>query len=382
MKLNYDCLWNCNQRSCCCPQCEKAQRGSVGPQGPAGPTGPAGPKGETGERGPVGPKGEPGLIGETGAQGPAGTRGSRGPQGIQGEQGPQGEPGTPGGPPGPQGDIGPQGPAGTDGLTPNIGTNGNWWIGDTDSEISAQGPKGDTGEQGPQGDTGPQGPAGANGLTPYIGTNGNWWVGETDTGVAAQGPAGPTGSAETSSGGTIIPYASGTIETLLWTVDGGMSKNAILLGFGNSAESTLFPITTLADFSNALPESTNFAFVSPRAGTITDIYASYVVTLAESIGPEGLGPTIVDGTMTVSCQIYIAPTGTTVFSPVSDTLLNLSPSISVAVIGESLTNNLSNLSVSISAGDQILLVFTVTNSLDTSSASFLVGYASAGIAIS
>lgn len=31
--------------------------------------------------------------------------------------------------------------------------------------------------------------AGEDGETPYIGANGNWWIGETDTGVQAQGPA-------------------------------------------------------------------------------------------------------------------------------------------------------------------------------------------------
>lgn len=65
------------------------------------------------------------------------------------------------------------------GKAPSNGENGNWFIGDQDTGISAQGPageagsKGDAGEQGPKGDkgdtgvagsTGPQGPAGAPGL--------------------------------------------------------------------------------------------------------------------------------------------------------------------------------------------------------------------------
>ena len=29
--------------------------------------------------------------------------------------------------------------------------------------------------------------------TPYVGENGNWWVGEQDQGVAAQGPRGEKG---------------------------------------------------------------------------------------------------------------------------------------------------------------------------------------------
>ena len=33
----------------------------------------------------------------------------------------------------------------------------------------------------------------SDGKTPYIGDNGNWWIGETDTGVPATGPAGQDG---------------------------------------------------------------------------------------------------------------------------------------------------------------------------------------------
>lgn len=32
-----------------------------------------------------------------------------------------------------------------------------------------------------------------NGLTPYIGDNGNWWIGETDTGTKAEGVDGKDG---------------------------------------------------------------------------------------------------------------------------------------------------------------------------------------------
>ena len=38
-----------------------------------------------------------------------------------------------------------------------------------------------------------RGPAGEDGETPYIGENGNWWIGETDLKVPAQGEAGPAG---------------------------------------------------------------------------------------------------------------------------------------------------------------------------------------------
>ena len=51
-------------------------------------------------------------------------------------------------------------PAGVDGITPHIGDNGNWYLGDTDTGVAAAGAKGDKGDKG---NTGPQGPAGAPG---------------------------------------------------------------------------------------------------------------------------------------------------------------------------------------------------------------------------
>ncbi len=123
--------------------------------------------------------------------------------------------------------------------TPYIGENGNWWIGEEDLGVQAQGPQGEKGETGEKGDKGNRGPSGDdgesvtvtdvkvisdgitdtytiyfsdgttttltvtngedgekgdkgdkgnpgyNGDTPYIGKNGNWWVGNKDTGVLA-----------------------------------------------------------------------------------------------------------------------------------------------------------------------------------------------------
>lgn len=62
---------------------------------------------------------------------------------------------------GDKGDKGDPGPAGADGVTPTIGENGNWYLGETDTgkpSRGLQGPKGDTGDQGPQGLPGPTGP--------------------------------------------------------------------------------------------------------------------------------------------------------------------------------------------------------------------------------
>ena len=148
---------------------------------------------------------------------------------------------------------GTKGDPGADGITPHIGDNGNWYIGEEDTGKPSRGvtgAKGDAGATGPAGPVGPQGPAGASGkdghspvvtatksgktttisvdgaaiatvedgvdgkpgaagsdgITPHIGDNGNWYIGSTDTGkpsrgatgangqAGPQGPAGPAGS--------------------------------------------------------------------------------------------------------------------------------------------------------------------------------------------
>lgn len=80
--------------------------------------------------------------------------------------------------------------AGQDGLTPYIGSNGNWWIGSTDTGVSAEGSNGTDGKDGADGEDGQDG---KDGLTPYIGANGNWWIGYTDTGISAAGVDGKDG---------------------------------------------------------------------------------------------------------------------------------------------------------------------------------------------
>ena len=54
--------------------------------------------------------------------------------------------------------------------------NGNWWVGNTDLGVKAQGNPGTNGQNGQPGRDG------QNGETPRIGDNGNWWIGNQDTG--------------------------------------------------------------------------------------------------------------------------------------------------------------------------------------------------------
>ena len=82
------------------------------------------------------------------------------------------------GPPGTKGDPG------DDGITPHIGDNGNWYLGDTDTGKPSRGDTGPQGDIGPKGDTGPQGETGPAGVgVPDGGTEGQV------LGKTADGPA-------------------------------------------------------------------------------------------------------------------------------------------------------------------------------------------------
>jgi len=91
------------------------------------------------------------LKGATGAAGQDGRDGKDGKDGVNGKDGIAGKDGI----------------DGKDGDTPSIGTNGNWWIGTTDTGVKAAGPQGEQGLKGDKGDKGETGAQGANGRSAY-----------------------------------------------------------------------------------------------------------------------------------------------------------------------------------------------------------------------
>lgn len=145
-----------------------------------------GPQGPQGEPGPTGPQGPPGADGQAGATGPAGADGQDGVSPtvttetisggtrvtitdasgahefdvMNGQNGAPGEKGDPGEP----GADGQDGQNGRDGITPTIGENGNWFVGDTDTGKPSRGEIGLTGPVGPEGPPGAQGEPGKDGV--------------------------------------------------------------------------------------------------------------------------------------------------------------------------------------------------------------------------
>ena len=102
---------------------------------------------------------------------------------------------------------GKDGTNGKDGHTPTIGDNGDWYINGTDTGVKAKAvsissiqKKSSNGNIDTYEVTLSNGETyeftvtnGTNGDTPYIGSNGNWWISGADTGVKAQGPKGDKG---------------------------------------------------------------------------------------------------------------------------------------------------------------------------------------------
>ena len=149
-------------------------------------TGDKGDKGDQGEKGDKGDKGDPGLIPYIGVNGnwwlgatDTGVA-ATGPKGDKGDTGATGATGAAGA----TGATGAAGAAGRDGRD---GLNGQDGVGIVSAEINADGHLILTYTNGATTDLGVV--VGADGLTPFVGDNGNWWIGELDTGVKAAAPS-------------------------------------------------------------------------------------------------------------------------------------------------------------------------------------------------
>ena len=110
------------------------------------------------------------LIAVADLKGADGAPGKDGPAGAPGKDGADGKPGA----------AGAHGAKGADGITPHIGDNGNWYVGNTDTgkpSRGATGAKGDAGATGPAGapgKDGEKGDPGTPGKTPIRGAD--YWT--------------------------------------------------------------------------------------------------------------------------------------------------------------------------------------------------------------
>ena len=100
--------------------------------------------------------------------------------------------------------------------------------------------------KGEKGDQGEPGQDGQDGLTPHVGENNNWWIGETDTGVSATGPTGPAGESVTvkgsstdADGNIVIEFSDGNTVVIPAGQDGKDGDSITVVGSELNADGDL-----------------------------------------------------------------------------------------------------------------------------------------------
>ncbi|MEK5256480.1 exosporium glycoprotein BclB-related protein [Paenibacillus sp. FSL F4-0125] len=331
---------------------ETGATGDTGATGSAGATGATGSAGATGATGSAGATGAIGNTGATGATGNAGATGATGSAGATGATGSAGATGATGS----AGATGATGVAGVTGATGSAGATG------------ATGSAGTTGATGSAGVTGATGSAGVTGATGVAGVTGA-------TGVAgatgATGIAGVTGATGATGSGAIIPYASG-LPAVMTTVLGGLLNTSSAIGFGSTATNIAITGGTI-DLTGAAGTLLNFAFSVPRTGTLTSIAAYFSTTASVSL---------VGSTVTITAQLYRSTTPNNTFTAVPGALVTLSPALTGLIsLGSISSGNTTGLSIPVTVGERLLLVFTSTVTAGLDVAATVAGYASAGVTI-
>lgn len=171
--------------------------------------------------------------------------------------------------------------------------------------------------------------------------------------------------------GAIIPYASG-LPAVVTTVLGGLLNTSSLVGFGNSATGVSVTGGTI-DLTGAAGTLLNFAFSVPRAGTVTSLAAYFSTTAALSL---------VGSTVSITAQLFQSTAPNNTFTAVPGALVTLAPPLTgVIALGTISSGLTSGLSIPVTAGTRLLLVFSaaVTAGLDV--ATTVAGYASGGVTI-
>ncbi|OMD77164.1 exosporium glycoprotein BclB-related protein [Paenibacillus odorifer] len=343
--------------------------GATGATGTAGVTGATGSAGVTGATGTAGATGATGA-GVTGATGTAGATGATGTAGVTGATGTAGATGATGtaGATGATGTAGATGATGTAGATGATGTAGVTGATGTAGVTGATGSAGATGATGTAGVTGATGTAGVTGAT---GTAGATGATGTAGATGATGTAGVTGATGATGSGAIIPYSSG-LPVAMTTVLGGLLNTSSAVGFGSSATNISITGGTI-DLTGAAGTLLNFAFSVPRTGTLTSMAAYFSATASVSL---------VGSTVTITAQLYRSTTPNNTFTAVPGALVTLSPPLTgLIALGTISSGNTTGLSIPVTVGERLLLVFTSTVTAGIDVATTVAGYASAGVTI-
>nr|WP_312578833.1 exosporium glycoprotein BclB-related protein [Sedimentibacter sp.] len=151
------------------------------------------------------------------------------------------------------------------------------------------------------------------------------------------------------------------------TVLGGLAGTQALVGFGSN--DTALIVGGLIDVTG----SSSLAFSAPRDGTITSMAAYYSVAAAVAL---------VGSTVTITAQLYSSPTPDDSFAPVPGATVTLAPPLTGAVaIGTTSSGLTTGLSIPVTAGTRLMLVFSASVTAGIDIATILTGFISGGLNI-
>jgi len=162
----------------------------------------------------------------------------------------------------------------TNGNTPFIGPDGNWWIGTTNTMVNAMG-------GGPKGDTPTISP-----------TTGNWVISGVDTGLPARGPAGPKGEQGAINGmpnGCLLEQRDGSWYTLCYQDGEVASNNKLDIGTTQNGGCSIVTSTEAGEYDYDHPYEFRL-----QCGTSDPIYLCNGVVFNKyaaktAANPDGLG---------------------------------------------------------------------------------------------
>jgi len=274
----------------------------------------------------------------------------RGPQGEKGETGPQG----------PAGEDGQDGKDGADGKTPYI-KDGYWWIGDTNTNVKAEGSDGENGKDGQDGKDGQNGTNGADGVgvvNAYVDENLHLWI------VLSNGIKIDAGYVGVSTGGQTPPVV--TTYTVTFKDWNGETLKTETVESGKSATAPAAPSRTGYVFTGWDKSFANITsdLVVTATYTQNTPAETYTVTFYDYDGVTVLGSSTVAKGATATPPSAPSKSGAD-FMGWSGNYTNVSKNESVVAVYDDSRNVFTIESTSGSVGDTVTLLVSVDGKVKT-----------------
>lgn len=172
-------------------------------------------------------------------------------------------------------------------------------------------------------------------------------------------------------GGSIIPYSSG-LPVALTTVLGGLLNTSATVGFGSSSAGINI-LGGVIDLTGAPGLLLNQAFSVPRDGVITSLAGYFSTTAALAL---------VGSTVTISAQLYQSTTPNNTFTAVPGATVTFAPPLTGIISLGTITHGITTgLSIPVTAGTRLLLVYSANVTAGIDLATVISGYASGGVSI-